>query len=240
MRGLGPAFISFVIGIALGVPGLCLVVFLCLLMWRPEWAPAWSGWLEAHSPLAADVFPRQALNELSQGSSPWSAWGAAAFLSFAGYTALSGARESLRPADQTSGGDAQVLIKTEHPCVGAVLEGDLKLLATPKPNQEFQVTLLCRHSERSAMGDDHRSMFVQSQVVKIAKATDGWHLPFRFEVPADAPPSTVRDAFSEAIFGGPNVENSWFIEYYATDKWIAVPSKLQITLAAAPANAPNG
>lgn len=240
MRGLGPALFSFVIGITLGVPGLCLLVFLCLLMWRPELAPEWSGWVEAHSPLAADDFPRQLLNGLSQGKSPWGAWGVAAFLSFAGYAALRGARESLRPADQTSGGEAQVVIKTEHPCVGAVLEGDLKLLEAPKPNQVFQVTLLCRLTERSEMKRREHSIFVQSQDVKTVQAADGWHLPFRFEVPADAPPSTVRNALAEAIGGLPDVENSWFIEFSATDKWIAVPSKLQITLEAAPANAPTG
>ena len=240
MRGLVAALFSFVIGIALGVPGLCLLIFLCLLMWRPELAPEWSRWVEAHSPLAPDDFPRQLLNELSQGKSPWAAWGAAAILSFVGYSALRGARESLRPADQSSGGEAQVVIKTEYPCVGAVLEGDLKLLETPKPDQVFQVTLLCRCIDRSLSKERKSSIFGQSQDVKIAQVADGWHLPFRFEVPADAPPSTVRDDLDEVVAGLPRVEYSWFIEFFPTDKWIAVSSKFQITLGAAPVNAPRG
>jgi hypothetical protein len=240
MRGLGPALFSFVIAITLGVPGLCLVIFLCLLMWRPELAPEWSGWVQARSPLAPENFPRQLLLEVSQGKSPWGAWGVAAFLSFAGYTALRGAIESLRPADQTGGGEAQVLIKTEHPCVGAVLEGDLKLLETPKPDQVFRVALICWLSEWGGMESRNRSIFGLSQDVKIVRAADGWHLPFRFEVPADAPPSTERNTLAEAITGLPKVEHVWYIEFFATDKWIAVPAKLQITLGAAPVNAPAG
>jgi hypothetical protein len=240
MRGLGAALFSFVIGIALGVPGLCLVIFLCLLMWRPGLAPEWSGWVQAHSPLAPEDFPRQLLHELTQGKSPWGAWGVAAFLSFPGYSALRGARESLRPTDQTSRGEAQVVIKTEHPCVGAGLEGDLKLLETPKPDQVFRVTLLCWLTDRGAMNRQERSIFGLSQDVKIVQAADGWHLPFRFEVPADAPPSTLRNDLAEVITGPPDVEHVWYIEFCATDKWIAVPSKLQITLGAAPINAPPG
>lgn len=236
MRGLGPALFSLAIGIAFGVPGLCLLVFLCLLMWRPELAPEWSGWVEAHSPLAADDFPRQVLNELSQGKSPWGAWGVAAFLSFIGYSALRGARESLRPAGQTRGGGAQVLIRTAHPCVGALLEGDLKLLKTPKPDQVFQVILVCRQNERATLEPRERTKFAQSMEVKVVQAAGGWHVPFRFEVPADAPPSTVRDDLSEAIFGPPYEQNSWFIEFFATDKWIAVPTKMQITLGQATTN----
>jgi hypothetical protein len=236
------ALFYIVIGTALGVPGLCLLIFLCLLMWRPELAPEWSRWVEAHSPLAPDDFPRQLLNELSQGKSPWVAWGAAAFLSFVGYSFLRGAREPLRPADQSSGGEAQVVIKTEYPCVGAVLEGNLKLLETPKPDQVFRVTLHCRSIDRSLSKERERSMFGQSQDIKIVQVADGWHLPFRFEVPADAPPSTVLDdGLAQFLFGGPpRVQYSWFIEFSSTDKWIAVPSKYQITLGAVPVNAPRG
>ncbi|MDB5857129.1 MAG: hypothetical protein JWQ76_818 [Ramlibacter sp.] len=239
MKGLARALFSFLIGIALGVPGLCLLVFLCLLMWRPGLAPDWLRWVEAHSPLAPADFPRQFFDELSQGKSPWAAWGAAAFLSFVGYTALRGARESLRPADHSRGGAAQVVIKTEYPCVGAVLEGDLKLLETPKPDQVFRVTLLCRHIDRALSEERRSSLFGQSRDVKIAQLADGWHLPFRFEVPADAPPSTPRDDLAEVLTGPPSDEYSWFIEFFPTDKWIVVPSKFKITLGAAPVNAPR-
>jgi hypothetical protein len=158
----------------------------------------------------------------------------AALLSFVGYSALRRARESLRPADQSSGGGAQVVIKTEHPCVGTVLEGDLKLLETPKPDQVFRVRLHCRHIDRGLSEARTSFIFAQTQDVKAARVADGWHLPFRFEVPADAPPSTVRDALGEALVGLPADEYSWFLEFFPTDKWIAVASRFQITLGAAP------
>ena len=237
MRSPGAAVLSFAIGIALGVPGLCLLVLLGLLKWRPELAPEWARWLEAHSPLPPGVFPRQLLSDLPQFESLWGAWGAAALLCFIGYGSLRGARDSLRPADQSSGGEAQLLLKTAYPRVGAVLEGDLKLLETPKPGQVFRVVLFCRCTDRMLSKERVSSLFAQSQDIAIAQAGDGWHLPFRFDVPAAAPPSTVRDAVIDAFGGLPGIQYSWFIEFYRADAWFAVPSQLQITVHAAPVDA---
>ncbi|MDB6166940.1 MAG: hypothetical protein JWQ83_2080 [Lacunisphaera sp.] len=240
MRSPVSAVVSFVIGIAFGVPGLCLLVFLCLLIWRPELATEWSRWLEANSPLAPEHFPRWLFNGSLHGREAW--WGAGAMtlvLNLFGYKALRWARESLRPADQSSGGKAQVLIRTQHPCVGALLEGDLRLLKTPRPEQVFKVALFCRHVDRALEKTRESSIFGQCLDVQTALGADGWHVPFRFEVPANAPPSTVRD-LAYMAFGPDRDEYSWFIDFCRADAWIAVPSEFLITLGPAPVIASRG
>jgi hypothetical protein len=203
-------------------------------------AAEWSRWVEVRFPLAPDNFPRQLLDGLLEGKSAWGAWGVASLLSMVGYSALRAAREASRPAGQSSGGKAQVVIRTERPCVGAVLEGHLKLLATPAPDQVFQVALRCRFSDRSLGKTRNGSMFEQSVEVKPMRAADGWHLPFRFEVPADAPPSTTHDDLVEPFVGRADVDHSWFIEFFPADKWIAVPSRFPVGLEAAPVSAASG
>ena len=237
MRSPGAAVLSFAIGVAFGVPGLCLLVFLGLLDWRPELAPEWARWLDAHSPLPPGVFPRQLLSDLPQFESLWGAWGAAALLCFIGYDSLRAARESLRPADQSSGGEAQLVLRTAHPRIGAALEGELKLLETPKPGQLFRVGLVCRCKPPTLSNSRVRTIFEQSHKAAIAQSADGWHLRFLFHVPADALPSTVRNTVIDVFCAGDNSEYSWYIEFCRADAWFAVPSQVQITLDAAPVDA---
>ena len=236
MRNPVAFLLSTLIGIAFGVPGLSALVFVGLFAWRPGLALTWAQWVAAHTPITLESFLELRPNGVFLVRSQWGTFGAGALLSLLGYFALHGARESLRPADQSSGGLAQVLIKTQCPCVGAVLEGELKLLTAPKPDQVFRVSLLCRHIH--SLADDRRERTVvclsQDIEIKITQVVEGWQLPFRFEVPADAPPSTVFDNLGYLVSGPPMDEYSWFIEFFPTDKWIVSPSSFKIVLGAAP------
>jgi hypothetical protein len=240
MRSLGGALFSFAFGIAFGVPGLCVFIFLCLLKLQPESAPAWSRWLVGHSPLPPNIFSGQLFSELPQSESLWSAWGGAALLCVIGYSCMRSARDCLRPTNQTTDGEAEVELKTEHPRVGAVLEGDLKLLEAPTPGQEFLVSLFCRYIETSRSGTVRKSLFRQNQTIKIVEAADGWRLPFRFDVPADAPPSTVHDPWVDALSDMTGNDYAWYIEFCRADGWFVVPSEFPITLDAAPSGALPG
>ena len=188
MRNPFAALLSTLIGVAFGVPGLSALVFVGLLAWRPGLALTWAQLVAAHTPIPLESFLELRPNGVFLVRSQWGTFGAGTLLSLIGYFTLCGARESLRPADQSSGGLAQVLIKTQCPCVGAVLEGELTLLKAPKPDQVFRVSLLCRHIH--SLADDRRKRTIvwlsQDIEIKITQVVEGWQLPFRFEVPADA------------------------------------------------------
>jgi hypothetical protein len=101
----------------------------------------------------------------------------------------------IRPLDPNHGRMALLVLKTQHPRVGQVLEGKLQLKEDVQPGEEFQISLFC-----AVPGTSRPSSiaFSDSQVRQAVAESLGWSVPFRFELPDTAPPTTTRGWLTDA------------------------------------------
>ena len=220
MQKLLGASVSFAIGLAFAIPGVCLLLFLAFGRSQPDLAQAWLSWLLAHAVVSPDVTAA-----LIQGHP--AAWVVGIVLTWLGWSSLQGARDGLRPEGESTGGEAQLELTTRHPRAGGLLEGRLRLLKIPEGGQRFRVEVVCR--ETSEAPRTRRTVFNQSQDVAAVDSVNGWVLPFRFELPAESPPSTAPANFNIS----PDPVIRWSIELCRADALIAVPSSITLSVGAA-------
>ena len=231
MRRLATALLSFVVGIAFAVPGIVLALWVGLAVYRVELAVGYSQWAAERLPSLA-VPLLQLADYATHRESLIVAGLGAAFLCLIGFSSLRGARQMLRPADQSSGGEAQIVLKTDFPRVGRPLEGSLRLLEIPEPEQVFRLELSCRRTY--VTGDQRRKQGVETpfcaeQDVQVAQTAEGWSLPFRFEVPVTAPSSDAGNF-------EPGEGYIWRLVFEPKDGWISFGGpEFLLTLGPAPA-----
>lgn len=230
MRQLASA-IQLLIGIALAVPGVLLALWVVVALYKVEVGFDWALWALEHSPFELTGPSVELANEAIQRNSLISGGMLAAVLCSVGFSFLRGARRSLRPPDESHDGKARIVLKAAHPRVGRPLEGSLRLTKDAEQGDVFQVELSCSRYLRSR--DEKNPVetpFFARLETKAAQGSQGWSVPFRFEVPATAPPTMargLRGLLAPDLF-------VWELTLRPLKGWIVSPSEFALELAAAP------
>lgn len=109
----------------------------------------------------------------------------AAFIALAtAWARLRQARIALRPASESQDGRGELKVAgMQEPRVGRPFEGSIVLREAPMPGEEFDVILTAWSGGRAAHRFESKS--------RARPGAHGVTLPFRFDVPATAPPSGV-------------------------------------------------
>ena len=223
------AFFSLAFALLFGVPGLVLLGWTALAVYKVERAFEWALWAANHSPVPLTVPPMQLANDLIQDSSLVIAGVVGAILCFVARHNLRTVRQMLAPPGTSHDGKGRIVLKTAQPRVGRPLEGSIHLAKDAKPGARFTVQLLCekRTSREDGKRDDVDTAHSDEQEVSAVRGAHGWSVPFRFEVPATAPPSPT---------GLPQAHGyRWRVEMFPSKAFIAVPTKFPVVLAGAPA-----
>lgn len=226
MRKLILTIFNLVSGITLGVAGIAIAAWVVLANYRVTDAFDWALWALESLPFELNVPPVQLANEAMQRNS-LIMWGVgAAFLCWMAFGALRGARQAVRPANESHDGAAQIELKADRPRVGRPLEGSLRLLEDAKSGDVYRLELSCRRirpGERNV-----ETPFFEQQDVRVVQGALGLSVPFRFNVPVTAPPSS-----KDGILTGPGFR--WRLAFYRAESVIAFPSEFALELGSAPA-----
>ena len=133
-----------------------------------------------------------------------------------GWTNLRSARIAFRPWNHSQDGKGELqLASREDARVGRPLEGSILLRDPPAPGDEFDVVL-----SGGKPGDV--SAWRKEQKVRARQGAHGVNLPFRFDVPASAPPSGMG--------------SRWRLEFARAGKPAFGRSAFDVQLAPAPAH----
>lgn len=217
---------SFLVAIVLGVPGILLALQVGLVLYKVELAFDWALWVAEHSPLPLSIPAVQLANYAIQRDALIPAGLIAAFLCLLSYGALRNARGSQRPADESDDGKGRIELKAQQARVGRPLEGRVRLTKEARPGDVFRVELSCRRRVNSDDDSRWETPFFAQQDVQAVQGAEGWSVPFRFEVPATAPHSTVGGFQNDYDF-------NWQLGFFPAKAWIATPSRFSLQLAAA-------
>jgi hypothetical protein len=233
MRKLVVFLFCLVSGAVLGAAGVCLAMWVALALYKVELAFDWALWAAEHAPFSLSATPMQLANAAIQRDVLFPAGLAAAIVCWLAIGSLRAARRSLRSADESDDGKARIELKAEHSQVGRALEGSLRLARDAKPGDVFRVELSCTRRYRDAVGSlkprEHKeTAFFEARDVQAAQDAQGWKLPFKFDVPATAPPTAAGNTLAEGGY-------RWLLVFYPANAWIAVPSEFVLQMAAAAA-----
>jgi hypothetical protein len=221
---------NLVFGILLGSASVALAAWVCMALYRVELAFDAALWVLENAPLQFTGSPVILANEAIQRGSLIAAGVLATFLGWVAANCLLAARRSFRPAGESRGGNAQMVLKTPHPRVGDALEGRLRLMKDPNPGDSYQLELYCERRYTSGSKDQTERAFYASLDVLPAQDAEGWYLPFRFDVPVTAPASSASDMVASERY-------YWQLDFHRTEAWLSFPGDFGLTLAPADAAA---
>lgn len=229
------AIVGFLLALLYGSLGGLLALWVGITVNKIERGFDWALWVAMHSPFSLGAPPIEFANRAIQHSSlAWAAV-AAAILCWLASRSWYAARRVLRTAGESDDGRATIVLKTAEPRVGSTLEGSLRLAKDVHPGDVFRIELYCRRKynepgDLGRMKDSTRyrveTPFGTSIDVKAIQDVHGWSVPFRFEIPATAPPSAPGDP-------PPADGYYWRLAFFPANAWVAVPAELVIVLAAA-------
>jgi len=223
---------NLVSGIALGAVGVCLAIWVGIALYKVEWAFDLVLLATKHSPFPLDGISVQLANDAVQDSSQVAVGVVAAVLCIMAIQSMRFARLSMRPINESHDGRVRVEFKAEHPRVGRPLEGSLWLKKDAKPGEMFCVELTCMQcyytTKDGAADNQYSKAFFAKQEVQAVQGSEGWNVPFRFDVPVTAPPSTQGFKLSRQWTYG------WSLGIYPANAQNAHPSGFELTLAPAP------
>jgi hypothetical protein len=209
-----------------------MVCFAALVAYKVERAFDVAMWAAEHVLGTTAETAIQLGNEAIQRQAQMGAGIMGLVLCVFGYRALRSARDVLRPADESSGGEAKIVWQTEQPRAGLPLEGSLRLREMPKPEQVYRLELSCKReyqpgAEELKPRKRVETAFVEQRDIQVVQTAEGWSVPFRFDIPVTAPAST----------GGsfPQDGYVWRLAFYRADALIAFPAGFGITMGPAPA-----
>src|SRR5262249_5797729 len=100
---------------------------------------------------------------------------------------------------------ARVTFREPWPRVGGLLEGDLWLDGETRPGEEYRLRIVCQ-----AEADE---VFAQEQCSQAVPGDRGWRVPFRFDIPSSAPPTTIPEiVYGREVWNSKDRYN-WQLEY---------------------------
>ena len=191
---------NLLFGILLGAMGIALAAWVVLAYYRVTEAFDWALWALERLPFSLNVPLVQLANEMTQLNSLIWVSMAAAFLCWIGISTLRGEREVEKReveilVDEGHSRSARVELRAAHPRVGRPLEGALRLIDDSISGNRFRLVLSCSrvHWQKDAGRRDTaftETAFVEKQEVRVMQGGPGTSIPFRFNVPATAPPSS--------------------------------------------------
>lgn len=228
LLSLAAALLMLLIGLCFALLGLSFALWVGLVFYRTELAFDGARWAVENIPLPWTVAPVQFANDMLQRDALIGIALAAFMLCLLGFGALRSVLQSLRPADQSSDGKGRIVLKAESPRVGVPLEGFVVLLAPPMPEQVFRLVLRCRRRYRQGDRDREETAYQEQRDIQVLQNAEGWVVPFRFEIPASAPPSAAAGLnFREGFH--------WHLDFYRADTWISFMPGFGLTLGPATA-----
>lgn len=209
---------SRLIGLALVAPGALLGLWVVTAMFSTELAFDGAYWYAQHSPFELTVPPVQFANDMIQPRNRTSYGLLALLLCWIGLSNLG----------LLGRGAALALdLKTTDARVGRPLEGSLLLASAPKPDDGYDVRLACTQSQGSGKNRRVITAFEARLEARPVQRVEGWSVPFKFDIPATAPPTGTPGLFKPQPF-------DWHLSVYRTNTWISFPTSFPIELAAAP------
>jgi hypothetical protein len=220
------ALFSLVLGAALGAVGIALAAWVATALYRAAVALDWAVWLVERSPLPLYAPAVQVANDAIRRDSLIAAGLAAAVLCLAAFSLLRFVRKALRSADESHDGKGTIELKTQPLRVGRPVEGNIWLTQESAPNQLYRVELSCKRDHGSGSSEGSETPYWEELEVAPVRTPVGWSLPFRFVVPAIAPPSGNR------YMTGPGYR--WHLAFRRSKGWISFPSVFALHLAPAP------
>ena len=197
MRKLVSNVFNLLLAILLAAMGIALAAWIVLANYRVTEAFDWALWALELLPFSLNVPLVQLANEMTQRNSLIWVGVAAAYLCWVGFSNLRGEREDLRGAreveilvDEGHSKSARVELRADHPRVGRPLEGALRLIDDSISGNRFRLVLSCSRVHWQDNKSFTETAFVEQQEVRVVRGGPGCSIPFRFNVPATAPPSS--------------------------------------------------
>lgn len=189
MLKLVAASFDLFLGTLLGAVGLPLALWVLVALYRAELARESALWALELSPLSHGTAVQLA-GDLTQRNALIALGIAAAVLCAMAFAALRSARSELRPVGATThGGKVRIELVTNPLRVGAPVAGSIWLSRRMEPDDAIRVGLSCKRIHGSGVDQTAEVAFSEVRDVAPVRTSHGWSAPFRFEVPAIAPPS---------------------------------------------------
>lgn len=219
------ALIGFPLGVAFTGAGLLVAGWAALAYYKTQLALDWMLWAIKRFDLRLTVPPEKLADDLIAYPTITEVF-VALILFAVGTGFLRVARTAVRPADMSDDGKARITLKEELARAGRRLEGSVQLLKEPKAGEAFALMLSCRRSYKS--GDDNKveTAFQDRQEAQPLQDGPGWSLPFRFEIPAAAPPSANQSFLNTDGY-------RWRLEVSRSKAWLGSPSVFDLYVAPA-------
>jgi hypothetical protein len=227
MRKFIAAAFSLILGIVLGVVAVALALWVMLALYRVEEASGWVLWALERTPMPLTAAPMQLTNDAIQRDTLIAAGLAAAVLCLFALTSLRSARRALRPAHVSHDGKGQVEFRARSLRVGRPVEGSIWLARDTEPGETFKVELSCKRNHGSGENETNETAFWEHLEVPAVRSPVGWSIPFRFDVPLIAPPSSA-----DSLINGPGYR--WRLAFVRSKARLSFPSVFALELGAAP------
>jgi hypothetical protein len=221
------AMFSLLLALAFAAAGVPLALWAAGATWRAETAREWAVWFLERSPLPLYAAPSQVANDALQRDSLIAASLAAALLCLMAFSLLRSAQRSLRRADESHDGRATIHLTSQSLRVGRPVEGSIWLARGSQNGGMYHLELSCSRGHGPRRSDHTETAYFEELEVAPVATPVGWSLPFRFVVPAIAPPSGVSRFMS-----GPGYR--WHLTFRRAGGWMS-PSVFALDLDPAPA-----
>ncbi|MDH5263350.1 MAG: hypothetical protein OEX21_01240 [Betaproteobacteria bacterium] len=220
------AFAAFLLGALLsGVPAVLSSYWVWTVYREPSRARDWAIWAAERSPIRLTVTPESLAGDLVGPNGLILAGVVAAFLCLAPLKLLFDLQRGRRASDETDDRRARLEL-TSHPArVGRPLEGILRLAKEARMGDMFTVGLTCERRYQSGGKTATERPFAEQKDVRVVPDPRGWRVPFRFDVPAWAPPSGLP---------GPDGHYLWWLSLAPAGKLFATRSNIMVGLGPAP------
>jgi hypothetical protein len=220
------AIASFLLGaLALGVPAALSSYWVWTAFQEPWQAREWVIRAAERSPIPLTVAPEELAKDLVHPNGLIAAGLVAAFFCLALLKLLFDAQRGRRASDETDDRKARLELKSHPARVGRPLEGILQLAREARAGDVFTVRLWCERRYRSGDKNATETPFAEEMEVRVVPDGRGWRVPFRFDVPAWAPPSDVP---------GPQGHYVWWLSLAPAGKLFATRSVIMVGLGPAP------
>lgn len=220
------AIVSLLFGtLVLGVPAALSSWWLWTAFQEPWRAREWVIRAAERSPIPLTVTPEELSKDLVHPNALIVAGLVAAFFCLALLKVLLDTRRGRRASDETDDRKARLELASHPARVGRPLEGILQLAKEARAGDRFTVRLWCERRYRSAGKSATEVPFSEEMEVRVVPDARGWRVPFRFEVPAWAPPSGLL---------GPDGHYDWWLSLAPAGKLLASRSVIMIGLGPAP------
>lgn len=211
--------------LALGAPAALSSYWVWTAFQEPWRAREWVIWAAERSPIPLTVTPLELARDLVHPNGLIVAGLVAAFFCLALLKLLIDAPRGRRASDETDDRKARLEL-TSHPArVGRPLEGILLLAREARAGDMFTVRLWCERRYRSGGKNATEMPFSEEREVRVVPDARGWRVPFRFDVPAWAPPSGPSGSRGDFV---------WWLSLAPAGKLFATRSVIMVGLGPAP------